>query len=82
MSELVKRILFSVIAAPLVVWIVWLGDWPLAVLLSVASGLGAWEFYKLAIGTGSEPLWGHGVIFAALVVHNWGKELKRRTGRP
>lgn len=67
MSELAKRVSFSVIAAPLAVYLVYLGGAPLAVLLSIASGLAAWEFYRLVIGTGSEPLWGHGVAYSAAV---------------
>jgi phosphatidate cytidylyltransferase len=67
MSELTKRIIVSLIAAPLAIWAVWLGGPALAVLLSVTAGLGAYEFYRLAIGAGSVPLWGHGVVLSALV---------------
>ncbi len=67
MSELAKRVTFSVIAAPLAVYLVYLGGAPLAVFLSVASALAAHEFYKMVIGTGSEPLWGHGVLYSAAV---------------
>lgn len=67
MSEFAKRLVFSLIAAPLVVWLAWLGGPALAALLAVTSGIGAYEFYRLAIGAGSKPLWGHGVIFSALV---------------
>lgn len=67
MSEFTKRVTFAVIAAPAVVWAAWLGGLPLAMLLAVAAGIAAWEFYRLAIGSGSVPLWGHGVIFSALV---------------
>ena len=71
-SELTKRVAFAVCAIPLVIGVTWLGGAPLAALLSVASGISAWEFYRLAIGAGSVPLWGHGVIFSAsvpLLVH-------------
>ena len=67
MSEFAKRLAFTLIAAPLVIWVVWLGGAPLAIVVSVASAIAAWEFYRLAIGAGSVPLWGHGVIFSALV---------------
>jgi len=40
-SELAKRIIFSLIAAPLAVYLVFLGGAPLAVMLAVASGLAA-----------------------------------------
>ena len=67
MSEFWKRLAFSVVGAPTVIWLVWLGGAPLAILISVASALAAYEFYRLAIGAGSEPLWGHGVIFSAAI---------------
>jgi phosphatidate cytidylyltransferase len=66
-SEFWKRLAFTVVAAPTVIWLVWLGGAPLAILISVASALAAYEFYRLAIGSGSEPLWGHGVIFSAAI---------------
>lgn len=66
-SELVKRLAFSLVAIPVVIWLVWTGGLAFALLLTVAAALAAWEFYKLAIDTGSEPLWGHGVVFSALI---------------
>ena len=65
--EFAKRIGFAAVAIPLVVWAVWAGGAALAVMLAAASAIAAWEFYRMAIGTGSEPLWGHGVVFAALI---------------
>ncbi|HVT39366.1 MAG TPA: hypothetical protein VHE78_09995, partial [Gemmatimonadaceae bacterium] len=67
MSEFAKRLIFSLVAAPLCIWIVWLGGPAFVVFLSATSALCAYEFYRLAIGAGSTPLWGHGVIFSALV---------------
>jgi phosphatidate cytidylyltransferase len=67
MSEFTKRLAFSLVAAPLVVFIVWVGGSAFVALLAIASGLSAYEFYRLAIGAGSEPLWGHGVVLSALV---------------
>lgn len=67
MSEFWKRLAITVVGAPTVIWLVWLGGAPLAILISVASALAAYEFYRLAIGSGSEPLWGHGVIFSAAI---------------
>ena len=65
MSELAKRTAFAVVAIPTLIWIVWLGGAPLAILMSAVSAIAAYEFYKLAIGAGSVPLWGHGVLFSA-----------------
>jgi len=65
--DFTKRVVFSVVAIPVVLWIIWTGGLAFALLLSVAAALAAWEFYRLAIGTGSEPLWGHGVVLSALI---------------
>ena len=67
MSEFTKRLIFSLVAAPLVIWTVWAGGAWLAVLLSIAAAIGSYEFYRLAIRSGSMPLWGHGVLFSAAV---------------
>lgn len=67
MTELAKRIAFAVVAIPVVLALGWLGGAPLAVLLSVAAGASAWEFYRLAVVTGTGPLWGHGIVLSALV---------------
>jgi phosphatidate cytidylyltransferase len=66
-SELAKRTAFAVVAVPVVLYTVWIGGAPLAILLSTASAIAAYEFYKLAIAAGSVPLWGHGVILSALI---------------
>lgn len=67
MSELVKRLAFSLVAIPLVIWLVFSGGLALALFLAAVAALAAREFYRLAIGCGSEPLWGHGVVFSALI---------------
>jgi phosphatidate cytidylyltransferase len=66
-SELAKRIAFAVVAVPTVIWLVWLGGAPFAILISVASGIAAYEFYRLAISAGNVPLWGHGVILSSAI---------------
>ena len=66
-SELGKRVAFSLVAAPLALYLAWLGGPALVALLAIASALAAYEFYRLAIGAGSVPLWGHGVVFSAAV---------------
>lgn len=67
MSELLKRVLFSVVAAPLAIAIVWFGDAPLATLLAVAAAVGAWELYRIARAGGVAPLDWAGIALAALV---------------
>jgi phosphatidate cytidylyltransferase len=67
MSELTKRTLFALVAIPVVAAAVWFGEAPLAVLLSVASALAAWEYAKLAEVAGARPMKAWTVILAALV---------------
>ena len=67
MSELAKRTAFAVVAVPLVIWIVWTGGAPLAILISGASAIAAYEFYKLGFAAGNQPLLVHGVILSAAV---------------
>ena len=67
MSELLKRVLFSVVAAPLAIAIVWFGDAALATLLAVAAAVGAWELYRIARAGGVAPLDWAGIALAALV---------------
>jgi phosphatidate cytidylyltransferase len=66
-SELTRRILFAVIAAPASIAIVYLGDWALAIMLSVLAGLAAWELFRIARETGAYPLDLAGIGLAALV---------------
>jgi phosphatidate cytidylyltransferase len=67
MSELALRVIFSVVAAPLALWIVLAGGAPLAALLAVVCALGAWEFYRIARGTGANPIADAGIALAGLV---------------
>jgi phosphatidate cytidylyltransferase len=66
MSELALRIIFSVVAAPLALWIVLVGGAPLAALLAVVSAIGAWEFFRIARASGSHPLDDVGIALAGL----------------
>lgn len=67
MSELTRRIIFAVIAAPASVALIYLGDWALAIVLSVLAALAAWEFFRMARETGSLPLEPAGIALAALL---------------
>jgi phosphatidate cytidylyltransferase len=66
-SELTRRIIFAVIAAPASIGVVYLGDWALAIVLSVLAALGAWEFFRMARETGPLPLEPAGIVLAALL---------------
>lgn len=67
MSELTRRILFAVIAAPTSIALIYFGDWALAIVLSVLAALAAWEFFRLARETGALPLEPAGIALAALL---------------
>lgn len=67
MTELQKRVIFAVIAAPLALAIVFVGGAPLAALLAIASALGAWEFFRIARAAGHAPLMDVGCAIAGLI---------------
>lgn len=72
MGELGRRVLVALVAAPLALAMVYLGDLPFALFLGMVGGIGAWELYRLARHGGVEPLDALGVPLAAalpLVAH-------------
>jgi phosphatidate cytidylyltransferase len=66
-SELTRRVLFAVIAAPASIAIIYFGDWALAIVLSVLAALAAWELFRMARETGALPLEPAGIGLAALL---------------
>lgn len=67
MSELTRRVLFGVVAAPIAIAIVLTGGAPLAGLLAVASAVAAWEFFRIARAAGDAPLSDLGCAIAGLL---------------
>ena len=67
MSELARRVLFSVIAVPLAVGVMWLGGAWLATLLSIIAALSAWELFRIARAGGTAPLDRAGISLAAAI---------------
>ena len=67
MSELTRRVLVGVIAAPLGVLVVFSGGWALAALLAILSALGAWEYFRIARASGLTPLEDVGIPLAGVV---------------
>lgn len=65
-AELAKRVLTAAIALPLTVALLWRGGWPAVTLISAASALATWEFYRL---TPADPLAlrSLGVLMAAVL---------------
>jgi phosphatidate cytidylyltransferase len=66
LSELTRRIAFGVVAAPLALAIVFVGDAALAGLLAVASAIAAWELFRIAKAAGHAPLGDVGCALAGL----------------
>jgi phosphatidate cytidylyltransferase len=66
-SELTRRIIFALIAAPASIGVVYLGDWALATVLSLLAAFAAWEFFRMARETGVLPLEPAGIALAALL---------------
>ncbi len=67
MSELARRALVAVIGAPIAVWLIWLGDAPLATFAAVLSAIACWEFFRIARAAGSDPLTHVGIATSALL---------------
>jgi len=66
-SEFPKRLLVAIVLIPIVVACVWFGGPALVTLLALASGLAAWEFYRLAEVRGARPLSAMGVAISAII---------------
>ena len=67
LSNLVQRILFALVAIPVVLGAVWFGDWAIASVLAIASALASWEFYRIAERIGTRPMAPAGIAMAALL---------------
>lgn len=67
MSELGRRVIFSVIAAPVTVGFVYLGGWLLTALLGAVAATAAWEVFRMARSGGAHPMARSGIVFAALI---------------
>ena len=66
MSELTRRVLVGIIAAPLGVLVIFYGGWALAALLAIVSALGAWEYFRIARAAGLMPLEDVGIPLAGV----------------
>ena len=66
-QNMVLRIVFAAVAIPLLVGVVWIGDWALTAVLIVVATLGIGELFQLAERTGTKPMLDLGRFLAALV---------------
>ncbi len=67
LSNLAARALFAIVAIPAVLLLVYAGGLPLAILLSVAGGRAAWEYYRIAEGASEHPMAATGTIIAGAI---------------
>ncbi len=65
--QFIMRVLTGLVGAPLVVMAAWLGGLWWAVLLAVLSGIGVWEFYRMARVDGINPISWIGIPSAVIV---------------
>lgn len=66
-SEFTRRVLFTIVAVPVAIGVLYGGDWMLAGALAILSALGAWEFFRIAEAAGHRPLERWGIALAALL---------------
>ena len=66
-GELARRIAVAVVGIPIVVGVVYAGHLPFAIFLGALGGLGAWELFRMARGTGIDPLEVVGIAIAAAI---------------
>lgn len=67
MSELGKRVAFAVVAAPLAIWVLYIGGAPFAALLSIVAAIGAWELFRIARAGSTPGMDSLGIVGAALL---------------
>jgi phosphatidate cytidylyltransferase len=68
MSELGKRWAVAGVGVPAIIGLLYLGGWPIALVMAGLAAMGAWEVYRLAEGSGIAPLYGIGATSAAALV--------------
>jgi phosphatidate cytidylyltransferase len=66
-NETLRRVIVSVVGAPIAILLIWLGDAALATLLGALAAVAAWEFFRMVRESGVRPLSMLGIIVAALV---------------
>ena len=67
MSQLLSRVLVTIVGVPIVLWLVWLGDWWLFGLVAIAALVALHEFYAMARGLRPLVLAGYAGALATLL---------------
>ncbi|MCU0618884.1 MAG: phosphatidate cytidylyltransferase, partial [Gemmatimonadaceae bacterium] len=65
MSELGKRVIVALIAAPVAIGASWIGDAALATVIASMAGVAAWELFRMARLRGLAPHDRFGIALAA-----------------
>lgn len=68
MSNLTLRILTAIIAAPILIGLIWYGGWSFGLLFITVSGLAQFEFYKLLKMSDNNPLRYWGTLVGVIMV--------------
>jgi phosphatidate cytidylyltransferase len=82
MSNLAARVLFGLAAVPVVLAVIWIGDWALAGFIAVLGAIAGREFFRIGEEAGYRPLSMLGTALAGvipLVVHAYFLGLVRPT---
>jgi len=67
-GELAKRVAVAAVGIPLAIFLLYLGGWPLGVVLAAIAAVGAAEFYGLAAARGVRAFRVTGSLLSALLV--------------
>jgi phosphatidate cytidylyltransferase len=67
-SELATRVSVAVVGIPLAVLLIWLGGWPLAIVLALLAAAGATELFGMAEAVGIRPFRPLGAALAAAMI--------------
>lgn len=67
MSELTRRVLFSLVGAPVTVALIYFGGWVLAAALGAIAATAAWEVFRMARAGGMNPMAVIGIAVAAAI---------------
>jgi len=68
MSELLTRVLVALAAIPLLIFLIWRGDWYFFSLIAFIVWAGQWEMYHLARQKGAYPAALAGMLLSALLL--------------
>jgi phosphatidate cytidylyltransferase len=66
-SELTRRVLFSLVGAPVTVALIYFGGWVMAATLGAIAATAAWEVFRMARAGGMNPMATTGIALAGAI---------------